>query len=547
MARSWNLADLFEGVVDRVGDREAVVAGPARLTYRQLDERADRVAAVLAGHGVGPGDRVGIALRNGHEHLEAALGAYKLRAVPFNVNYRYTAAEMTYLLGDARPRVVLHGPDLGDAVDPAVAALHTQGEDVVALVGRGTPHEDRLAAVAATAGRPDPTGRSGDDRYLLYTGGTTGMPKGVEWRHEDILFAALGAGRGAAVLDHEPPDVPGTPDELVERAAEGRSRAVTASPLIHGTAQWVALGTLLAGGTVVTLPTSTFVAADLWDLAVAEEASLVVIVGDAFARPLADALTAEPDRWALDSLVAIVSGGAVLSPAVRAELTAHLPWVAVVDGYGTSETGGQGNAVAWPGQVASPAARFPLGDHTAVLDEDLEPLIPGIDTGRIGLIARRGHIPLGYRNDPERTAATFPVIDGQRWAVPGDLGRVEADGTVTLLGRGASSINTGGEKVFPDEVEAVLKAHPAVFDAAVVGVPDERWGERVVAVVALRPGRPVGSGDLESHCREHLASFKVPRRIVAVAEVRRLPSGKIDHAWVRKVGRTGLTERQIVS
>ncbi|HEU5150935.1 MAG TPA: AMP-binding protein [Iamia sp.] len=542
MARSWNLADLFEGVVQRVGTREAVVAGPSRLTYADLDERADRLAAVLVAHGVGPGDRVGIALRNGHEHVEALLAAYKLRAVPFNVNYRYTAAEMTYLLADARPRVVLHGPDLGDAVDPAVAALRADGHEVSALVGRGAPHEARLAA--ATPARPDPAGRSGDDRYLLYTGGTTGMPKGVEWRHEDILFAALGAGRGAAVLDGEPPDVPRTPTELVERAGTGRSRAVTASPLIHGTAQWVALGTLLAGGTVVMLPSSTFVAADLWDLVAAERASLVVIVGDAFARPLADALTAAPDRWALDHLVAIVSGGAVLSPAVRAELTAHLPWVAVVDGYGTSETGGQGNAVAWPGQVASPAARFPLGEHTAVLDDDLEPLIPGIDTGRIGLIARRGHIPLGYRNDPERTAATFPVIDGQRWAVPGDLGRVEADGTVTLLGRGASSINTGGEKVFPDEVEAVLKAHPAVFDAAVVGVPDERWGERVVAVVAARPGRPVEPDDLDAHCREHLASFKVPRRIVPVGEVRRLPSGKVDHRWVRQAALTG---RQVVS
>jgi acyl-CoA synthetase (AMP-forming)/AMP-acid ligase II len=542
MARSWNLADLFEGVVQRVGTREAVVAGPLRLSYAELDERADRLASVLIEHGVGPGDRVGIALRNGHEHLEALIAAYKLRAVPFNVNYRYTAAEMTYLLGDARPRVVLHGPDLGDAVDPAVAALRADGDPVVALVGRGAPHEARLAAAAPT--RPDPTGRSGDDRYLLYTGGTTGMPKGVEWRHEDILFAALGAGRGAAVLDSDPPDVPRTPAELVARAGTGRSRAVTASPLIHGTAQWVALGTLLAGGTVVTLPSSTFVAADLWDLVAAEQASLIVIVGDAFARPLADALTAEPDRWALDSLVAIVSGGAVLSPAVRAELTAHLPWVAMVDGYGTSETGGQGNAVVWPGQVASPAARFPLGDHTAVLDDDLEPLIPGIDTGRIGLIARRGHIPLGYRNDPERTATTFPVIAGQRWAVPGDLGRVEADGTVTLLGRGASSINTGGEKVFPDEVEAVLKAHPSVFDAAVVGVPDERWGERVVAVVAARPERPATADDLDAHCREHLASFKVPRRIVPVTEVRRLPSGKVDHRWVRE---TALTGRQVVS
>ncbi len=546
MARSWNLADLFERVVERVGRREAVVVGRSRLTYAELDDRADRAAHVLAAHGVGRGDRVGIALRNGSEHIEALLGAYKLQAVPFNVNYRYTAAEMTYLLRDARPRVVLHGPDLGEAVDPAIAALRADGDDVVALVGRGEEHEARLAA--APAGRPDPAGRSGDDRYLLYTGGTTGMPKGVEWRHEDILFAALGAGRGAAVVDGAPTDVPATPTELVERAAAGRSRVVIASPLIHGTAQWVALGTLLAGGTVVTLPTSTFVPDDLWDVVESEQASLVVVVGDAFGRPLADALEQAPGRWSLDALVAVVSGGAVLSPAVRDELTRHLPWVAVVDGYGTSETGGQGNAVAWPGQVAAPAARFPLGDHTAVLDDDLDPLVPGIDTGRIGLIARRGHIPLGYRNDPESTAATFPMVGGERWAIPGDLGRVEADGTVTLLGRGASSINTGGEKVFPDEVEAVLKAHPDVFDAAVVGVPDERWGERVVAVVAARPEHVVDPADLDAHCREHLASYKVPRGVVEVPEVHRLPSGKTDHPWVRGVARDAfLTGRQVSS
>jgi acyl-CoA synthetase (AMP-forming)/AMP-acid ligase II len=223
---------------------------------------------------------------------------------------------------------------------------------------------------------------------------------------------------------------------------------------------------------------------------------------------------------------------------VREELTSRLPWIAVVDGYGTSETGGQGNAVVWPGQPASPTTRFPLGAHTAVLDDDLTPLVPGIDIGRIGLIARRGHIPLGYRNDPERTAATFPVIDGVRWAVPGDLGRIEDDGTVTLLGRGASSINTGGEKVYPDEVEAVVKAHPDVFDAAVVGVPDDRWGERVVAVVAARAGRTVDVEALDAHCRSQLADFKVPRRVVEVPEVRRLPSGKTDHAWVRATART---------
>jgi acyl-CoA synthetase (AMP-forming)/AMP-acid ligase II len=536
MAGSWNIADLFEAVVDLVGEREAVVAGASRLTYVDLDRRANRVAHVLASMGVGPGDRVGLALRNGHEHLEALLGAYKLRAVPFNVNYRYTAEEMEYLFRDAEPAVVLHGPDLGDAVGPAVSALRDDGSEVVAVVGRGAAHEARLRE--ASPARPVVAGRSGDDRYLLYTGGTTGMPKGVEWRHEDIVFAALGAGPDSPLADPSVDATP-TPDDLVARARVGRMRAVPASPLIHGTAQWVALATLLAGGAVVTLPSSTFVAEDLWDLVEREAATLLVVVGDAFGRPLADALTAAPDRWDLGSLVAVVSGGAVLSPSVRDELAAHLPWAAIVDGYGTSETGGQGNAVTWPGGSPGTSARFPLGAHTAVLDEEGAPLLPGIDNGRIGMIARRGHIPLGYRNDPERTRRTFPTIDGVRWAVPGDIGRVEADGTVTLLGRGASSINTGGEKVFPDEVEAVLKGHPAVFDAAVVGVPDERWGERVVAVVAWRPGVE-GRDDLEAHCREHLAAFKVPRRIVTVDAVHRLPSGKTDHAWVRAAALDGV-------
>ncbi|CAN5636700.1 acyl-CoA synthetase [soil metagenome] len=530
MAATWNLADLFEGVVDRVGDREAIVAGSDRLTFAQLDARANQVAHVLIDHGVGPGDRVGIVIRNGHEHLAALLGAYKLRAVPFNVNYRYTAAEMEYLFADARPTVVLHGPDLGPAVGPAVAACQAAGDVVTALVGRGPDHEARMAT--APTSRPVIADRSGDDLYLLYTGGTTGMPKGVEWRHEDIVFAALGADGAGSLVGSSDGAAP-SPSEMVARADTGRTRTLPASPLIHGTAQWVALATLLAGGTVLTLPSSTFEAVELWSLAEAEAATLVVIVGDAFARPLADALDAHPGRWDLGHLVAVVSGGAVLSPAVRIQLAGGLPWAAIVDGYGTSETGGQGNAVSWPGQPPALHTRFPLDDHTALLDDEGTPLVAGIHTGHIGRLARRGRIPLGYRNDPTRTAATFPTIDDERWAVPGDLGRMEDDGTVTLLGRGASSINTGGENVFPDEVEAVLKAHPSVFDAAVVGVPDTRWGERVVAVVAPRTGAAPTDEELDAHCRDHLAAFKVPRRVVPVSSVRRLPSGKTDHAWVR--------------
>jgi acyl-CoA synthetase (AMP-forming)/AMP-acid ligase II len=514
---SWNLGDLFEAVVDAVPEREAVVSDAARLTYAALDDRADRLAHVLAGHGVGPGDHVGLVLRNGHEYLEAMLAAFKLRAVPINMNTRYTTDELAYLFADATPTVVLHEPDLADRVRDALAAAGSSA----ATLARGADHEAALAA--AEPGRPV-LARSGDDRYLLYTGGTTGQPKGVVWRHEDLLFAALGGGNPGG----EPVE---RPDELVANAVAGRTRCLPASPFTHGTAHWTALTTLLNGGVVLVDTGDRFDAARLWDLAEREAASILVIVGDAFARPLADALEAQPGRWQLDELLVVLSGGAILSPVVRDDLLTHLPWAVVVDGYGTSETGGQGQMPVWAGQPPTTLPRFHVDEDTAVLDDAGRPAPPG--SGLVGRLARRGHIPLGYHRDPARTAETFTTLGGQRWAVPGDLARVEADGSVTLLGRGASSINTGGEKVFPEEVEMVLKGHPDVFDAVVIGVPDERFGERVAAVVQGRTGRPIDLDELDRHCRARLADYKVPRKVVVVDEVRRRPSGKPDLTWAR--------------
>jgi acyl-CoA synthetase (AMP-forming)/AMP-acid ligase II len=512
---TWNLGDLFEGVADAVTDRTAIVAGDVRLTFGALEERANRLAHVLAEHGVGPDDRVALALRNGHEYLEAMLAAFKLRAVPVNVNTRYTTEEVEYLLQDARPAFVLHEPDLAERVASALADRPAG----VTTLARGTEYEAALAA--ADPDRPV-IERSGDDHYLLYTGGTTGLPKGVLWRHEDLLFAALGGGN--------PGGDPATePAEVVTNAVAGRTRCLPASPFTHGTAHWTALSTLLHGGTVLVDVGAAFDARRLWDLADREAATILVIVGDAFGRPLDDALGEEPDRWALDDLLVILSGGAVLSPVVRDSLLAHLPWTVVVDGYGTSETGGQGQMPIWPGQPPTSLPRFHVDGDTAVLDDAGRPAPPG--SGLVGRLARKGRIPLGYLGDPDASAETFVVLDGQRWAVPGDLARVESDGSVTLLGRGASSINSGGEKVFPEEVEMVLKAHPDLFDAVVVGVADDRFGERVAAVVAPRPGRVVDLDALDRHCRRHLADFKVPRRVVTVDQVRRRPSGKVDLEW----------------
>ena len=327
---SWNLADLLEGVTDAVADREAVITSDRRLTYADFDRRSNRLAHVLAGAGVGPGDRVALVLLNGNEYLEGMLAAFKLRAIPVNVNTRYTVAELQYILADSRPRVVVAEADRLDRVEAAVGNL----ADTPTVIVRGDDYEQRLAA--APDDRPE-VDRSGDDHYVLYTGGTTGDPKGVVWRHEDLLFGALGGGNPGG-------DPVSTPDEIIEIAVASRTRCLPASPFTHGTAHWTALSTLLRGGTVVVDSGATFDAERLWDLAEAEEASILVIVGDAFARPLADALSDGADRWDLSNLLVVLSGGAILSPAVRSELLDHLPWAVVVDGYGTSETGGQGQS-----------------------------------------------------------------------------------------------------------------------------------------------------------------------------------------------------------
>ncbi|MFN0091378.1 MAG: AMP-binding protein [Acidimicrobiales bacterium] len=523
----FHLADLLEAVVDAAGGRTAVVAGAARLTYAELDERANRLAHALAERGVGPGDRVALALRNGAEHLEAMAAAFKLRAAPVNVNYHYVEEELRPLFNDADPAVVLCEPDAVDLVARAIGAPRP-------LLSPGAAYEAALAA--AKPARPDGSQRRGEDLYLIYTGGTTGRPKGVMWRHEDLFFAALGGGnRSGPPID--------APEAIVRHLGRRPTRTLPASPLVHGTAQWSAWSTLLAGGTVVLCADRAFSAERLLDLVQAEAVSHLVIVGDAFAVPLGLALDAEPDRWSTDSLTVIVNGGAPLSAGAAETLLRHAPGAVIVDGYGASETGGQGVEVITPGRRRSGPPRLRVGEHTAVLDESLRPLTPG--GGPVGQLARRGHVPLGYRNDPEGSAATFPVIDGVRWAVPGDLARLEDDGTVTLLGRGSNLINSGGEKIHPLEVEEAVKTHPAVVDAVVVGVPDDRFGERVTAVVRLREGATLDLDELSRHCQRLLARFKIPRELVVAPEVRRLPSGKADYRWAAQAAQAARDRRGV--
>ncbi|HUF33326.1 MAG TPA: acyl-CoA synthetase [Acidimicrobiales bacterium] len=522
---SWNLADLFEAVADNVPTREAVVCAEAdgtttRSTYAQLDRRANRLAHVLAGRGIGPGDRVGLQLANGNEYLEAMLACFKLRALPVNVNYRYVAEELRHLFEVSGTALVIHEPDLTPAIDEVRDELPLLRSTLV----RGDDYEAALA-VAPTS-RPVAE-RSGDDRYVLYTGGTTGRPKGVVWRHEDIFHAALS---GASPLR------PGlsTIEEVRAHAPAGRARCLVASPLIHGTGHWMALSTLFRGGTVIVMRARGLDAGRLWEVAASEAASWLVIVGDAFARPLVDALEGDTACTARAGTVTVImSGGSTLSPSVKSDLLRLLPTVVLVDGFGASETGGQGRMVSAPGADVDGAGSFVPGEGTTVLDDDLRPLSPG--DGRTGWLARRGHIPVGYLGDPESSTLTFPEVDGVRWAVPGDRATIAANGNVVVFGRGSTSINSGGEKVHPEEVESALRSHPEVFDAVVVGAPDPRWGEVITAIVQPRPGRAPCLPDLADHCRRTMAAFKVPRRLLLVDEVRRSPSGKPDYRWARSV------------
>jgi acyl-CoA synthetase (AMP-forming)/AMP-acid ligase II len=529
----FNMADLFESVVDAIPDREAIVCGERRLTYHQLDERANRLAHALERRGIGRGDHVGCYMHNGTEFLETMLACFKLRAVPININFRYVEDELRYLFRDADLVGLVHHREFGpraraarDAMKGRRALLHV--EDGSGAETDAEEYEAVLVASSPARGFPE---RSPDDLFIIYTGGTTGMPKGVMWRHEDLFFAGMSGGNPMGQPAKRPEDV-------AEVAKTGSGAAIMpAPPLIHGAAQ---LGCFIAfwlGNRVVLVP--RWRPHEVWRIVEREKVVSMSLVGDAMARPLAEALHEPGARYDTSSLFVMSSAGAILSDAVKQQLEAKIPQLVIIDSWGASETGYQGNAAA--GSSPDKGFRFQLNERNAVLDEDLEPVPPG--SGVVGTLAQRGHIPLGYYNDPEKTARTFVVQGGVRWVLPGDRATVDADGTIRIFGRGSVCINSGGEKIYPEEVEAALKSHPDVFDAVVVGVPDPRWGQRVAAVVQARGGCRPTLDALAAHCREKVAAYKVPRELHLVDEMVRSPSGKADYPWARKLAEAGAHRR----
>ncbi|MGW7386338.1 acyl-CoA synthetase [Streptomyces sp. NPDC054794] len=531
----YNLADLFESVVDAVPDREALVyldhpgtGAERRLTYAELDAAANRIGHHLVDSGIRPGEHLGLHLYNGVEYLQTVLGCLKARVVPVNVNYRYVEEELVYLYRDADLAALVFDAEFTDRV----AAALPRTEKLRHLVRVGTARSgaaepaavDFAAAEAAGApGRGFPA-RSADDQFIIYTGGTTGMPKGVMWRQEDLFFAGLGGGAPTG----EPVQ---KPEELAERVAAGGSGITffPTPPLMHGTSTLTAFIAFNFGQRVVLH--RKFVPEEVLRTIEREKVTSVSLVGDAMLRPLIDALNGPLKGTDCSSMFSVSSSGAIMSETVRRQFRELVPNALLLNNFGSSESGFNGTATDDSGPERG--FRIRVNFRTRVVDPAThEP----VAVGEIGRVAQCGNVPLGYYNDPKKTAETFFERDGRRWVLLGDMATVDEEGVVTVLGRGSQCINTGGEKVYPEEVEQALKSHPDVYDALVAGVPDAKWGNHVAAVVQLRAGADrLSLTDIQNHCRAHLAGYKIPRQLVLTETVQRSPSGKADYRWARDV------------
>jgi 3-oxocholest-4-en-26-oate---CoA ligase len=525
----WNFADAFEAIAAKVPEAPAQMCGERVITWGEWDRRANALAADLLQAGLGRQSKVAAYLYNGIEYLEVYLAAWKAGMVPVNTNYRYGPDELLYLFDNADAEAVVFHTSFGPLLDrirgklPQVRRWYAV-DDGHPIPDWAVAYEERVAR--GTDRIAGPWGRSGDDLLMIYTGGTTGMPKGVMWRQDD-LFNVLGGGGNPIIGVPPATDY----DDLASRLSGPGARMLPACPLMHGTGQFSAFITLNGGGCVVTMPDRTFDAARLWQTVQDKQINAVVIVGDAFAKPMLAALDADPGRWDLSSLLLISSSGVMWSHETKQGLLRHIPQVILFDSLGSSEAVGLAASLSASGKAAD-TAEFALGEHVRVFTEDGRPVAPGSE--ETGMVAIGGYIPVGYYKDEEKTAKTFRTFDGVRYSVPGDFATVNADGSLHLMGRGSVCINTGGEKVFPEEVEEILKLHPDVQDAVCVGVPDERFGEVVTAVVEPAPGKVIDPTALIEHVRAHLARYKAPRHVVTVPSIGRSPAGKVDYKGLRQ-------------
>lgn len=534
MTTGWNFGDVFDMVAGQVPDAPAQIHGDHTVTWSEFDRRTNAFARDLIEAGLGHQARVGSYLYNGTDYFETVIGAWKAALVPFNTNYRYGPAEVAYLFDDADAEAIVFHTSFTPVVDearhslPLVKRWYAIDDSGTGVPDWAVSYEQVISESTDHGPVEPPWGRHGDDLLMLYTGGTTGMPKGVMWRQDD-LFTVLGRG-GQPLLGIGPAR---NLDELAARTAANHTLLV-ACPMMHGTGLFGGLSIMQLGGAVAALPSRTFDPAELWRTVDQHGVTCMSIVGDAFARPMLAELDERRDDYDLSTLQLVMSSGVMWSQEVKDGLIGHLPQVTLADSFSSSEAVGLGASASSASGTES-TARFRIGRRCKVFTEDGREVEPG--SGEAGLVAVGGAIPLGYHKDPEKTAATFRVFNGERYSVPGDWATVETDGTLTLLGRGSVCINTGGEKVFPEEVEEVLKRHAAVRDAVCVGVPNERFGETICAVVEPHDGYTPVLDDLSQHVRSSLAAYKAPRHLLLVDSIGRAPNGKVDYKTLTRQAR----------
>jgi len=539
---SFNLGLINEAIAAAIPDREAMVTSRHRFTWSDVARRSRKLANLLRAAGLGchreradlqpwesGQDHLALYLYNGHEYMEGMLGAYKARVAPFNVNYRYVAEELLYVLRDASTKALVFHASFAPLLREVLPKLPPVKLLLQVDDGSGEPllpgaQDYEQAIDAASDASPDVT-PTGDDLYILYTGGTTGMPKGVLWRQEDIFFAAL----GGRMLGG--PEV-GSIDELVERCrSAGELRSLPAPPFMHGAAHWAGFIMWHSGGTICLQEnTRTLDPHDVWRTVERERIMQMSIVGDAFARPLLDQLA--KGTYDVSTFKVLGSGGAILSAPLKQAFLEAIPGLIIFDGFGSSETGAQGSTVSMKGMEGEQGS-FKMDDHTCVLDAELtRRLEPGDES--MGWLARAGRVPLGYLGDEAKTRKTYPTVGGTRYAVPGDRAQLSADGQIRVFGRDSVCINSGGEKIFAEEVEQALKHHPAVYDVIVTGTPNARWGEQVTALVKLRPDAIATDDELREAAATQIARYKLPKAFVFVDELVRAPSGKPDYRWAKE-------------